>query len=214
MPVSQCYVSLWLVIIETDGTYVSFWAEKPPNMLRLQFDSVLGFSFLVALADVEIIGCPGVEFRGGVEERFLPKHFERRWERPVLSSGKQNDVAVAGGEGVRSCWCFFCSAGSLVCCRLNTSCCSLLSVSSALRVRVSWRRCGGGARQCRVEGHPQHVRERCGGGSQWITYSAFFCRGALGTWLTSWFCAATGLLCWNCRYDTGRYWRRVALGRN
>lgn len=45
-------------------------------MLRLQFDSVLGFNFLVALADVEIIGYPRVEFKGG-KKRFLPKHFER-----------------------------------------------------------------------------------------------------------------------------------------
>lgn len=46
---------LVISVIETDGTYVSFWAEKPPNMLRLQFDSMLGFNFLVALADVAII---------------------------------------------------------------------------------------------------------------------------------------------------------------
>lgn len=69
---------LVISIIETDGTYVSFWAEKPPNMLRLQFDSVLGFNFLVALADAEIIGYLRVEFRGaGGEEEFFPQYFER-----------------------------------------------------------------------------------------------------------------------------------------
>lgn len=34
-------------------------------MLRLQFDSVLGFNVLVVLADVEIIGYPRVELGGG-----------------------------------------------------------------------------------------------------------------------------------------------------
>lgn len=163
MPVSQCYVSLWLVIIETDGTYVSFWAEKPPNMLRLQFDSVLGFNFLVALADVEIIGYPRVEWGGW--KRFLPECFERGWERSVLSSGKRNDIDVAGREGVCSCRFFFCSTGSSACCRLNTSCCSLLPLSSALQ-RLSWQRYGGEAQRCRVEGHPQHVHKRYGEGSQ------------------------------------------------
>lgn len=73
---ASCTVLCLLVIsvIETDGTYVSFWAEKPPNMPRVQFDFALGFNFLVASADVEIIGCLGVEFRGG-EKRFLPQYF-------------------------------------------------------------------------------------------------------------------------------------------
>lgn len=51
-------------LIETDGTYVSFWAEKPPNLLRLQLDAVLGFNFLGALTDAEITGCRRVHFRG------------------------------------------------------------------------------------------------------------------------------------------------------
>lgn len=49
-------------IIETDGTCVSFWSEKPPNMLRLQFGAALGFNFSVALSDVGMTGYPGVEF--------------------------------------------------------------------------------------------------------------------------------------------------------
>lgn len=56
---------LVISVIETDGTHVSFWAEKLPNMLRLQFDSALGFNFLVTLADVKIIiAYLRVEFRG------------------------------------------------------------------------------------------------------------------------------------------------------
>lgn len=41
-------MSLLISLIETDGTYVSFWAEKPPNLLRLQLDAMLGFNFLGA----------------------------------------------------------------------------------------------------------------------------------------------------------------------
>lgn len=55
---------LVISLIETDGTYVSFWAEKPPNLLRLQLDAVLGFNFLGALTDAEITGCCRVQFRG------------------------------------------------------------------------------------------------------------------------------------------------------
>lgn len=55
---------LVISLIETDGTYVSFWAEKPPNLLRLQLDAVLGFNFLGALTEAEITGCRRVQFRG------------------------------------------------------------------------------------------------------------------------------------------------------
>lgn len=55
---------LVISLIETDGTYVSFWAEKPPNLLRLQLDAMLRFNFLGALTDAEITGCRGAEFRG------------------------------------------------------------------------------------------------------------------------------------------------------
>jgi len=72
---------LVISVIETDGTYVSFWAENPPNMLRLQFDSVLGFNFLVALADAQIIGYPRVEFRGEKRDFCLSilREDERGW---------------------------------------------------------------------------------------------------------------------------------------
>lgn len=65
-PKSLSFLVLCLLVIsliETDGTYVSFWAEKPPNLLRLQLDAVLGFNFLGALTDAEITGCGRVEFR-------------------------------------------------------------------------------------------------------------------------------------------------------
>lgn len=75
---------LVISLIETDGTYVSFWAEKPPNLLRLQLDAMLGFNFLGALTDAEITGCGRVEFRGK-NEIFLPLLCARGWERLVLS---------------------------------------------------------------------------------------------------------------------------------
>lgn len=70
-------------LIETDGTYVSFWAEKPPNLLSLQLDAMLRFNFLGALTDAEITGCLRVEFRG--EMRFLPLLCVSGWEGLVLS---------------------------------------------------------------------------------------------------------------------------------
>lgn len=85
----------------------------------------------------------------------------------MLSSGKQNYIDVAGRKELFL-LVFFRSTGSLVCCKLNKSCCSLLSVSSALQC-VSWQRYGGEAQRCRVQGHPQHAQKRYGEGSQWIT---------------------------------------------
>lgn len=110
----------------------------------------------------------------------------------MLSSGKQNDIDVAGREGVCSCSFFFCSTGSSACCRLNTSCCSLLPLSSALQ-RLSWQRYGGEAQRCRVEGHPQHVHKRYGEGSQGITYSVWLLPWGFGYLADLLVYAATGL---------------------
>lgn len=116
---------LVISVIETDGTYISFWAEKPPNMLRLRVGSALGFNFLVALADVEIIGCLRVKFGGG--KRFLPWYFETGWCCPLeskISDGAGRKVVVCAG--------FLLFGG----CRLKKSWCSLLpELSFAVCVR-------------------------------------------------------------------------------
>lgn len=80
-------------IIETDGTCVSFWAEKPPNMLRLQLGSALGFDFLVALSDVGTTGYPGVDFGAGGRD-FCPS---------ILRGGETSGAgaAAAGVAGRR-----------------------------------------------------------------------------------------------------------------
>lgn len=57
---------------------VSFWAEKPPDMLRLWFAFSARTQLLVVLADVEIIDYPRVELSEKL--RLLMKYFERKGE--------------------------------------------------------------------------------------------------------------------------------------
>lgn len=103
---------LVISLIETDGTYVSFWAEKPPNLLRLQLDAMLGFNFLGALTDAEITGCGRVEFRGK-NEIFLPL----LCARGLGEAGAVLEILMVwlelDAEGCSS-WVFFCYAGGLV----------------------------------------------------------------------------------------------------
>lgn len=94
----------------------------------------------------------------------------------MLFSGKQNDVAGRKEFVLAE---FFCSSGSLVCCKLNKSCCLLLSMSSALQCLSRW--CyGGEVHWCRVQGHPQCAQKRHGEGSQWITYGVLLLLWHLG----------------------------------
>lgn len=95
----------------------SFWAEKPPDMLRLWFAFSARTQLLVVLADVEIIDYPRVELSEKL--RLLMKRFVRRGEERTGAAPKHSGVGC-------SCWGSGCLGPSLELhgLMLSSGCCS------------------------------------------------------------------------------------------